>query len=231
MREREAFVAAVTHELKTPLAATRLLAEILERGGVEERKVVEFARRIGVESDRLERLVTSVLELSRVEGAPPAEALRELDLVALAGEAARRFEPLARERGFSLTVRAPAAPLVLRGDGDALLGALLELLDNARRHAGPPHELELVAESRGDVAVLAVLDRGPGVPEALRVAMFEPFKRGSQERDLAGRGGVGLGLALVARIARAHGGAARCLPRAGGGARFELELPRGEAAA
>jgi signal transduction histidine kinase len=225
-REREAFVATVSHELRTPLAATRLLAELLARGDVEQDKVVEFARRIGVESERLSQLVASILDLARLERGD-ASAREPLELGALAREAVLRFEPIAREAGYTIELHAGDAPLHVRGERDALIGAVLNLLDNAKKHSDAPHAIELRLERADGRARLTVLDRGRGVPAAERERIFQPFARLGDEltRD---RPGAGLGLALVQRIARGHGGAVRCAPRAGGGSAFTLELPLAE---
>jgi signal transduction histidine kinase len=224
-RERQNFVAAVTHELKAPLASIRLMAEVLAKGGVEDAKVREFADRAIGECDRLSRLVASVLELARIEGAGAQGRLATVDVVALAREVIATFEPVARKHGFTLALRAADAGLEVAGDEDALAGAILNLLDNAVKYADRPGEIELeVAAAGPGHAAFSVLDRGRGVPASESRRIFEPFARLGDEmtRD---RPGVGLGLALVSRVAAAHGGSASCLPREGGGSRFTIVLP------
>ena len=223
-REREAFVAAVTHELKAPLAAIRLFGEVLARGGVEESRSREFGRRTVSEADRLSALVRSVLELSRLEQAATAPE-ESLDLREVAAAAVDTFRALAVQRGFSLALHVPAEAVPVRGDRAALEGALLNLLDNALKHAERPHTIEVeVARDVSGRATLAVLDRGPGVPAGEGERIFEPFRRLGDELTRE-RPGVGLGLAIVQRVAAAHRGRAVHAAREGGGSRFALELP------
>ena len=243
-KQRQDFVAAVTHELKAPLASIRLFAELLERGGVEEHKVREFGARTVAESDRLSRVVSSVLELARIEqrsnGSPVPANRQPVDLAALARDVVRSFEPRAAQLGFTLELRTDFSPLReiagmteaasvprswIDGDADALRGALSELIDNALVHAREPHALEAEVACDERTARVVVLDRGPGVPAGERERIFEAFCRVGDEL-VRERPGVGLGLALVARVAAAHGGRAYCEPRDGGGSRFVIELPR-----
>lgn len=232
-REREGFVAAVTHELKTPLASIRLLAEVLERGGVEDAKVREFAQRTTTEADRLTRLVDGVLDLARLErSTDAAELRRQLPANELAERARESFAPVAEDLGFGVRVRPDANDPVVSVEPDAVHGALLGLLENAAKYSDEPHEIEVEVAMVDDARVsLAVLDRGRGVPREDAERVFEPFRRVGDElvRD---RPGAGIGLALVSRVAAAHGGTARCAPRDGGGSRFEIVLPlaRGGAA-
>jgi signal transduction histidine kinase len=224
-RGREAFVAAVTHELKTPLAAIRLFAEMLEHGDVEPLKVREFGARTVQESDRLARLVDSVLDLARIEHAGTLAAKSRVDLCAVAGAATLIVEGVAKERGFELALNAAPEKIFVNGDGDALTRAIVNLLDNALKYSDQPHRIDVGIFRRTDgFAEVAVEDRGRGVPEAERERIFEAFRRVGSEmtRD---RPGIGLGLALVARIAAAHGGRATCEAREGGGSRFALTLP------
>ncbi len=226
-RQQANFVAAVSHELKAPLASIRLLGELLERGGVEEEKAREFAGRIVGESTRLARTVGAVLDLARIErGLGPVRRER-LDLAASLEPAFDGFRLAADGDGFALALQvAPALPAVI-GDPDALSGAVWNLLDNARKHADSPHTIEVELGSAGGGVFLAVRDRGRGVPPEARASIFEPFARAGDEltRD---RPGVGLGLALARRVAEGHGGSLRYAPRAGGGSVFRLELPAEE---
>jgi signal transduction histidine kinase len=111
----------------------------------------------------------------------------------------------------------------LNGDARLLRRLVRNLLDNARRHAGAA-PIEVTLEQRDAVVVLSVCDRGPGVAEAERERIFEPFYRAQGTSESAG--GAGLGLALVRSIARQHGGTVVCLPRVGGGSVFEAALLR-----
>jgi signal transduction histidine kinase len=111
--------------------------------------------------------------------------------------------------------------VTVQGDPRLLRRLIRNLLDNARRHA-PDSLIELAVVRRDGQAVLTVADRGPGVPEAERERIFEPFYR-LRARPQAD--GTGLGLSLVRQIARRHGGEARCLGREGGGSMFEVALP------
>jgi signal transduction histidine kinase len=199
-------LAYASHELRSPLARMRVALELVSRGDSEE-----AVARLREEVAELDALIEQLLLASRLDAAEGPERVEEVDLLALAAEEASRHG--ATVEGASVTVS---------GDPPMLRRMLRNLLENARRHAGG-HEVEVrVERSMEGCARLIVDDRGPGVPEAERERIFEPFHRLGRP---AGDGvGVGLGLALVRRIARAHGGAVRCLPRAGGGCRFEVTL-------
>ncbi len=226
-RDRESFVAAVTHELKTPLASIRLFAELLEGGDVDPLKVREFGARTVAETERLSRLVDGVLRFAELRGgAANGATLGVVDLREVTRLAVASIEPIARQRGFEIVVREPPEPLTIPGERDALVGAVAELLDNATKYGGAPHPIELVIERQGERASITVLDRGPGVPEPERERIFEPFHRAGDELTRE-RAGVGLGLALVRGVAESHRGRVRYAPREGGGSRFEIELPFG----
>lgn len=223
-REREQFVAAVTHELKTPIASIRLLAELLESGTVPNDKARDFGRRTVREADRLARLVDGVLRYARVESGLDGSSRTSEDLRALTQEALDSVQPLAEERGFELRSQVESESVCV--DRDAIVGALAELLDNATKYGDPIGGVDVRSE-RGETWIrLYVEDRGQGIEPERRETVFEPFRRLGDESTREQRG-VGLGLALVRSVARAHGGDVRCEARVGGGARFMLEIRRG----
>jgi signal transduction histidine kinase len=167
----------------------------------------ELARNIA----ELDQLIGELLLASRLDAmGDVGPVLETVDLAALLAEECARA---------SATLSAP--PLALQGDPRLLRRLVRNLLENAGRHGAAPIEVALEVTSR-DWARLDVCDRGAGIPEAEREAIFTPFYRraGASEAD----GGVGLGLSLVRQIARRHGGDAVCLAREGGGCRFRVTL-------
>jgi signal transduction histidine kinase len=184
---------------------------MLEDSPASERAALQAE--IHVNIGELDALVEEVLLASRLDAAtaPGRESAPEaVDLLGLAAEEAARVG--AEAGGVSLSVM---------GDERLLRRALRNLLENARRYGGDTVDVSVGRE--GGDAVLCVADRGPGVPEALRERIFEPFFRlpGHAERE----GGVGLGLSLVRQIAERHGGRVSCSARPGGGSCFTLALP------
>lgn len=203
---QRAMLAAASHELRSPLARIRMASGLIgdERPDLQ----AQIARDIA----ELDTLIGDLLLASRLSSDTPQLRLEAVDLLGLAAEEAARA-------GAELA----GVPLTLRADSRLLRHLLRNLLENSRRHAaGTPIDLELVASDDGG-GVLRVLDRGPGVPEAEREKVFAPFYRPAGTAE-SGEG-VGYGLALVQRIARLHGGQARCLSRDGGGVCFEVRLP------
>ena len=209
-RERT-FVADASHELRTPLAILKAELELaLSRGRTRE-ELTAALRSAAEETDRLVALAEDLLVIARSDqGQLPirAEELRAAEVLARVRD---RHAPEA-------TVDPGADGLVVRADPLRLEQALGNLLDNARRHGGKA--IALSAEPRDGAVRLHVRDDGPGLPDGL--AAFERFTRGDSAR---GRGGAGLGLAIVAAVARAHGGDAGAANRAEGGADVWIELP------
>ena len=168
-------LANASHELRTPLARIRMALELPERRHEVQRDIAE-----------LDALIDEILLASRLDSAADAAQVEDVDLLALAAEECARYDH-AQLDGAAVTVR---------GDPRLLRRMIRNLLENAKRHGAPPIRVQ-VSKDAGAVE-LRVCDAGPGVPEAEREKLFEPFHRG-------------LGLSIVRRIARRHGGEARCI--------------------
>jgi signal transduction histidine kinase len=217
-RQRE-FVSDASHELRSPIAATRTLVEVaLAHPDRADRAAV--LRGVLAETTRLEVLVADLLALARLDErqAIPHEELDLDDLV---------LEEAARSRALPVDTRGVAAVKV-RGDRKGLGHLVRNLLDNAARHAASRIEISTLLED--GAPVLLVDDDGPGIPDAERARVFERFTRLSSSRS-RDDGGAGLGLALVQRVAEQHGGAVLAARSPLGGARFEVRFPRGATAA
>jgi signal transduction histidine kinase len=221
---RSNFVAAVTHELKTPLTAIRMYGEMLRDGIVpSDAKRQEYYRHITAESERLSRLINNVLEFSRLEKGTRDVALVTGALAPVVQEAIELVRPHAEAEGFTLGVEIDGGLPPVRFERDALLQVLFNLVDNAVKYARDGGERRIVvraAPSDGGVR-LAVRDAGPGVPERHLPHVFEPFYRGERELTRRSRG-TGLGLALVRGLVERMGGRVDGRNVPGGG--FEVTI-------
>jgi two-component system, OmpR family, sensor kinase len=215
------FIADASHELRTPLASIRGYAELFRMGAARDPADVEKAMgRIEDEAARMGVLVEDLLTLARLDEVPDTPHA-QLDLAALVRDAVDDGRAAAPGREIGIEVDGPA--LVL-GERDQLRQVLGNLLRNAFVHTpeGTPIEVSL-ARVDGDVR-LEVRDHGPGLPTSDAEALFERFWRSEGGRE-RGRGGAGLGLAIVAAIVEAHDGDVRAGNAPGGGAIFVVTLP------
>jgi signal transduction histidine kinase len=209
------FLANVTHELKTPLAALRILGESLQSRRGDP---VEYGELISRETTRLHDLVDRVLTATRLDEAPRLRPVNP-------GEIAESSIALLRQRAESRSVclradlEAGRVPEAL-WDGDAVRRALLNLLENAIQHGGAGGTATLRMELLPDAVRFVVCDRGPGIRPRDRKRVFERFVRGDSESP-----GTGLGLYVVEQVARAHGGRVDLETAPGEGCRFSLTLP------
>jgi len=220
-KQKSDFVSGVSHDLRTPLTSIRMFAEMLESGReTDESQRREYHRLIHRESVRLSRLVENVLDFSRIEEGRKTFTFQNTSLKDVIASAAETFRFCVE--GLDLTVGLPEDPLPARVDPDAIVAAILNLLDNAVKYGGGKIDLSLVR--RGELAVISVEDSGPGIPAEERGRIFEKFFRGSSA--VAGpAGGAGLGLALVRFTVQAHGGSVSVESEAGKGSRFLFTVP------
>jgi two-component system OmpR family sensor kinase len=222
-RERR-FVAEAGHELRTPLALLRTELELALRRPRSHDELERALRSAAEEVDRLARLAEDLLVLARAdEGRLPLRA-SAVEVEDLLTTVARRFDARAAADGRALEVDTDG-PFSIAGDRLRLEQALGNAIDNALRYGGGTVRLE--GELRDGVAELRVTDEGPGFPSAFLPIAFDRFTRADDARS---GGASGLGLAIVAAIARAHGGSARAFNAAGGGAVVALLLPASRSA-
>jgi two-component system, OmpR family, sensor kinase len=209
--ERE-LLASVSHELRTPLSRIRLLVEIARQaraGGAPDPRTLDEIEREAIEIDTL---VGELLASARIEF--QAVSPKPLE----AGEIARRALERAAEDPGKLTMAAPV--IAFAADPTLVARALANLVDNARKHGGGLDRMEVHANDRS--VFFEITDRGRGFAPGEETRVFERFFRGA---GTGSQGSLGLGLALVKRIAEAHGGRVQATNRPGGGARLALELP------
>jgi signal transduction histidine kinase len=199
---RAAFVSAVTHELRTPLTTVRTYTEMLADDLVPPDKRQRYLETLSREAVRLARLVDNVLLYARLErGRSPRAGT--VSVAALLDRARPRLEERVATSGMTLVVDAPPDATVV-ADPDAVEQILFNLADNACKYAGAG-AVRLTCALRGGDVLVRVSDGGPGIAQADRRWLFEPFAR-SAERAAGAAPGVGLGLALCRRLARAMGG-------------------------
>jgi signal transduction histidine kinase len=188
-------LANASHELRTPLTRIRIAVELAKQA-------LDAKQKEGLDQDiaELDRLIEEILLASRLDALPEAGAQEEVDLLALAAEECARYPD----------VELDGAPCLVQGEPALLRSMLRNLLDNAHMHGRPPVRVAVTPAADG-VRVL-VEDSGPGIPDAERERVFEPFFRRSESRNARGSG---LGLSLVRQIARRHRGDARWIEAQG----------------
>ena len=212
LASQKSLLANASHELRSPLARIRMGMELMGHTSASaDLARQEIARNIG----ELDQLIEEILLASRLDAHEADMGTVELvDLVGLLAEECALTQAV-------LEVPTGQSELVVPGVTKLLRRAVRNLLENARRYGAG--EVIVTLREEAATAVIAVCDRGPGVPESLQSRIFEPFYRlpGASERE----GGVGLGLSLVRSIALRHAGSAQCRNQDQGGACFELRLP------
>jgi PAS domain S-box-containing protein len=219
---KNTFLQAVSHDLRTPLAAILGLAVTLERGDVhlDEHDSRDLARRIAENSRKLDRLVTNLLDLDRLARGIVEPKLHPTDAGALVRRALSESELLASSR-----VEVDIDEVIVSVDGAKIERIVENLLANTLRHTPENATVWVRVKAADDGVLIVVEDDGAGVPEEIREAIFEPFRQGPDAPQHSP--GVGVGLALVARFAELHGGRAWVEAREGGGASFRVWIPDG----
>ena len=213
------FLADASHELRTPLTSIRGFAELFRMGvGDELLDRDTMVRRIEEESARMNVLVDDLLRLARLDQTRPAER-DPVDLAVLAADACT--DAVAVDPTRAITLEAPR-PVVVAGDRDHLRQAIANLMANALRHTPAGSPIEVSAAMVDGQAVVRVRDHGPGLGEEARGHVFDRFWRADEART---RGGLGLGLSIVAAIAEEHNGRASVTNAPGGGAEFTITVP------
>jgi signal transduction histidine kinase len=228
-RQQLEFVAGVTHELHTPLAAIRSAGQNLADGVVSDpQQIRRYGDLIQKEGGRLGALVDQVLDFAGIESGSRAYSTEPVQVGALVHKAMGDLSLVLEQAGMQVEIDVADDLPEIRGDAEALGRALENLLTNAAKFAGGGGWVG-VSAARGpgpENITLRVEDRGPGIPKAEGGRVFEPFYRGrGARRSLAP--GSGLGLSLVRHVAEAHGGRVRVEPRNPEGLAVVMELPIG----
>ena len=218
---KNTFLQAVSHDLRTPLAAILGLAITLERGdavGLDAEESRELAGRIAQNARKLEKIVTDLLDLDRLSRGLVEPVLRPTDVGALVRSLTEDSELL---RGRA--VRIETASVTVPVDAAKVERIVENLLGNTAKHTSVEATVWVRVEPTEAGVLICVEDDGPGVPLELREQIFEPFLQGTSPSSHSP--GVGVGLTLVARFAQVHGGKAWVQEREGGGASFRVFLP------
>jgi signal transduction histidine kinase len=220
-QSRRQLVAWVSHDLRTPLAGLRAMAEALEDGLAADPP--RYHKQMRAEAERLTTMVDDLFELSRIHSGALQLSSDQIALDDLVSDVLASTEPLARERGVRLDGRA-AGQLTVRADPRELSRALTNLLTNAIRHTPQGGCVHVDARLQDGDALLAVSDGCGGIPDADLPRVFDLAWRGTDARSPAPGSGAGLGLAIVRGVAEAHQGSVRVL-NTGDGCCFEMRLP------
>jgi len=220
---RRDFVANVSHELKTPVAAMGLLAEATVDAADDPVAVRRFAGKLQAESVRLGALVNELIALSRLQGADPLPDLSVVEVDAVVNQTIARVATAAESAGITVTSDGPSG-LLVRGDRSLLVTAMTNLVDNAISYSPAGTQVSISRTLRDGQVQISVTDRGVGIAPEFTERVFERFFRIDQARSRA-TGGTGLGLAIVKHVAANHGGTATVWSRPGTGSTFTLRLP------
>jgi two-component system, OmpR family, sensor histidine kinase SenX3 len=221
---RRDFVANVSHELKTPVGAIRLLSEAVSDAAEDPEAVKRFAGRMLLESDRLSRLVQQVIELSRLQGDDPLEAPMVVALDEVIATAVDTSAIDADSKRISI-VTGGATGVEVFGNEEQVTAAVANLVANAVSYSEPDSTVLVSTRTDEERVEISVVDQGIGIPPDEIDRIFERFYRVDPARHRS-TGGTGLGLSIVKHVAATHGGEVRVWSVEGQGSTFTLTLPR-----
>ena len=220
---RRRFVSDASHELKTPLAAIRLLTDsILQTDGIDPATTREFVADIGQEAERLSRITEDLLRLTRLDSGVLDPPVR-VDVLPVLEQVMRMMTLVAQERQVDLTYEASGTCTVL-ATRDEIHQVIYNLTDNAVKYSGVDGAVQVSLSREAEWVVLKVADNGPGIPEADIDRVFERFYRVDKARSRSA-GGTGLGLSIVRDTVEKRGGAVEAANRPAGGAVFTARWP------
>jgi len=223
---RRDFVANVSHELKTPVGAIRLLAEAVQDAADDPEAVNNFATRMLAESDRLSRLIQQIIELSRLQGDEPLDSPVPVSIDEVIASAVDASATSASAKRITVLTEGEEGLKVL-GSEKQVVAAVSNLVANAVAYSDAGSRVA-VTRKVGDGGVeISVIDQGIGIPEAEVQRIFERFYRVDPARHRS-TGGTGLGLSIVKHVAATHGGDVRVWSAEGHGSTFTLTLPQHE---
>jgi two-component system sensor histidine kinase GlrK len=222
------FVSSVSHELKSPIASSREIVQVLMEEipgplNPEQKRLLDL---MGRSSGRLSSMVGSLLDVARMEAGTMSYEMRQVDVVSLVGSTLEEFEISLNERGLEATSDLPDGPLIVDCDKDRIVQVLGNLIDNAMKFSprGSRIMVSIETGASGDraTALLSVVDFGPGVPDAHKERIFARFQQVQPQSGM--NHGVGLGLAICRSIIDAHGGKIWVEDNPEGGSAFRVRL-------
>jgi len=220
-RARQTLIAGVSHDLRTPITALRLLAEAIDDDIADSTTRRQYAARMGTHVRALGALIDDLFELTRLQGGDLNWTLEQIDLEDLVAETVAAMQPQAEARMVMVNaLRDDTMPRAL-AQPEKVQRVLFNLIQNAIRHTPPDGSVTVRAERIGGAVEVEVADTGGGIPDAQREQVFEPFFRGDSSRT---EDGAGLGLAISRAIVEAHGGRIWFAP-SDVGARVRFRLP------
>ena len=217
------FVAAVSHEFRTPLTAMRHMTEVLEEDSADAAQRPRYFRALAKETRRLHNLVESLLDFRKMEEGRPDFQAVDLDPNALVRELVGQLREGLPERR-RIILQSSAASLFVQGDWDALALALRNVIDNALKYSPVDTPVTVSVERRGGDIAISVDDHGPGIPASEQRAVFRKFVRGASTKALNVKG-TGIGLTMADRIVRTHAGRLELESDGRSGCRFTILLP------
>jgi len=200
---RRQMVAAVSHDLRTPLASLRLLVEAIDDGVVEGKTRERYLGEMRTHVETLTALIDDLFELSRIEAGEISWTMERIELSRLIDETVAAMQAPAEARGITLAAELPPGRVSARANAEKIQRLLLNLLQNAIRHTPADGSVTVRARVAADGVEVEVADDGEGIPPGEGERVFEAFYRGDEARS---EDGAGLGLAISRAIVEAHGG-------------------------
>jgi signal transduction histidine kinase len=219
------FVSAVSHEFRTPLTSMRQLTEILNDGRVaNEGRRLSYYQALARQTERLHRLVESLLDFGRMEAGTTPYRMEPLDAYAFIRSVVADFEAEAAGRGYHVELEIEGAEGTIAADRAALTNALWNLLDNAVKYSPECHTVWVAVQREGHLLSIRVRDQGLGIPVEEQEEIFRKFVRGTAAKAENIKG-TGIGLAMLSHIVKAHRGNVSVSSAPGAGSTFTLLLP------
>jgi PAS domain S-box-containing protein len=226
VRQKDAFLAMLAHELRNPLSPIRHAGELLTRLVGNDAKAQSLLAMITRQTDQLIRLVDDLLDVARIAQSRIVLKMEPLEIGSLIDQAVETVQPMISEKGHQLRVNKPATPLYVDGDRARLAQSLSNLLHNAAKYTDPGGAITVAARVTDGQLELEVRDTGMGISQYLLPHVFDPFVQSERTLDRA-QGGLGIGLSIVRGLIEMHGGTVKAASSgAGYGATFTIRLPQ-----